>query len=223
MLQRKLVLIDGHALAFRAYYALPADMATAQGELTNAVYGFTSMLLNIVRDEKPDYLIVAFDTGRTFRHDEYAEYKAHRGRMPQELADQMERIRQIVEAMNVPIVEAEGFEADDVLGTLSRQAAEQGLATLIATGDSDIFQLINPDVRVLLAGRRFSDTKTYDEDSVRQRYGLEPKQIIDFKSLVGDSSDNIPGVRGVGEKTATPLLQKYGLSLIHISEPTRPY
>ena len=210
MLQRKLVLIDGHALAFRAYYALPADMATAQGELTNAVYGFTSMLLNIVRDEKPDYLIVAFDTGRTFRHDEYAEYKAHRGRMPQELADQMERIRQIVEAMNVPIVEAEGFEADDVLGTLSRQAAEQGLATLIATGDSDIFQLINPDVRVLLAGRRFSDTKTYDEDSVRQRYGLEPKQIIDFKSLVGDSSDNIPGVRGVGEKTATPLLQKYG-------------
>ena len=210
MSQEKLVLIDGHALAFRAFYALPADMATARGELTNAVYGFTSMLLNAIRDEKPDYLIVAFDTGRTFRHDEYAEYKAHRSRMPQELADQMERIRQIVEAMNIPIVEAEGFEADDVLGALSQQAAEQDLATLIVTGDSDILQLITPHVRVLLTGHRFSDTKTYNEDSVRQRYGLEPKQLIDFKSLVGDSSDNIPGVRGVGDKTATPLLQKYG-------------
>jgi DNA polymerase-1 len=142
MSQEKLVLIDGHALAFRAFYALPADMATARGELTNAVYGFASMLLNVIRDEKPDYLVVAFDTGRTFRHDEYAEYKAHRSRMPQELADQMERIRQIVEAMNIPIVEAEGFEADDVLGALSQQAAEQGLATLIVTGDSDILQLI---------------------------------------------------------------------------------
>ncbi len=210
MAQQKLVLIDGHALAFRAFYALPADMATARGELTNAAYGFTSMLLNVIRDEKPDYLIVAFDTGRTFRHDEYAEYKAHRSRMPQELVDQMERIRQIVEAMNIPIVEAEGFEADDVLGTLSQQAAEQELATLIVTGDSDILQLVNPNVHVLLAGHRFSDTKTYDQDRVHERYGLKPKQLIDFKALVGDSSDNIPGVRGVGKKTATPLLQKYG-------------
>jgi len=210
MSQEKLVLIDGHALAFRAFYALPADMATARGELTNAVYGFVSMLLNVIRDEKPDYLIVAFDTGHTFRHDEYAAYKAHRARMPQELADQMERIQQIVEAMNIPIAEAEGFEADDVLGTLSRQAAEQALATLIVTGDSDLLQLINPNVRVLLAGHRFTDAKTYDEDGVRRRYRLEPKQLIDLKSLVGDSSDNIPGVRGVGDKTATPLLQKYG-------------
>ncbi len=210
MAKGKLVLIDGHALAFQAYYALPADMATTRGELTNAVYGFTSMLLNTIRDEQPDYIIVAFDTGRTFRHDEYVEYKAHRGRMPQELADQMERIRQIVEAMNIPIVEAEGFEADDVLGTLARQATEQDLSTLIVTGDSDIFQLINPDVRVLLAGRRSADTKTYDQDSIRQRYELKPQQLIDLKALVGDASDNIPGVRGVGDKTATPLLQKYG-------------
>lgn len=210
MAKRKLVLIDGHALAFQAYYALPADMATKQGELTNAVYGFTSMLLNTIRDEQPDYVVVAFDTGRTFRHDEYAEYKAHRSRMPEELGDQMERIRQIVEAMNIPIVEAEGFEADDVLGTLARQATKQSLSTLIVTGDSDIFQLVNPDVRVLLAGRRSADTKVYDQDGIRRRYNLEPQQLVDLKALVGDTSDNIPGVRGVGDKTATPLLQKYG-------------
>ncbi len=206
----KLVLIDGHALAFRAYYALPADLSTVRGELTNAIFGFTSMLLNVIRDEKPDYLIVAFDTGRTFRHEEYDEYKAHRSRMPQELADQMERIRQIVEAMNIPIVEAEGFEADDVLGTLALQASAEGLATFIVTGDSDIFQLITPQVHVVLSGRHLSDTKTYDKEGIHQRYGLEPKQLVDLKALIGDSSDNIPGVRGVGEKTATPLLQKYG-------------
>jgi DNA polymerase-1 len=210
MSKGNLVMIDGHALAFRAYYALPADLATSRGELTNAVFGFASMLLNIIRDQKPDYLIVAFDTGRTFRHEEYAEYKAHRSRMPQELADQMERIRQIVEAMNIPIVEAEGFEADDVLGTLAQQAADEGFSTFIVTGDSDIFQLVNPDVHVILTGRRLADTKTYDEETIRQRYGLEPKQLIDLKALIGDSSDNIPGVRGVGDKTATPLLQEYG-------------
>lgn len=209
MPQGKLVLIDGHALAFRAYYALPADLSTARGELTNAILGFTSMLLNVIRDEKPDYLIVAFDTGRTFRHEEYDEYKAHRGRMPQELVDQMERIRQIIEAMNIPIIEAEGFEADDVLGTLALQASAEGLSTFIVTGDSDIFQLITPHVHVVLSGRRLSDTKTYNEEGIRERYGLEPKQLVDWKALVGDSSDNIPGVRGVGEKTATPLLQKY--------------
>jgi len=210
MSQGKLVLIDGHALAFRAYYALPADLATARGELTNAVFGFASMLLNVIRDENPDYLIVAFDTGQTFRHEEYAEYKAHRARMPEELADQMDRIRQIVEAMNIPIVEAEGFEADDVLGTLSRQAAEEGLAAFIVTGDSDLLQLIDPHVRVILTGRRLSDAKTYDEEAVHRRYELAPQQLIDLKALVGDSSDNIPGVRGVGDKTATPLLQRYG-------------
>jgi len=210
MSKKKLVLIDGHALAFRAYYALPADLATKRGELTNAVFGFTSMLLNVIRDEKPDYLVVAFDTGRTFRHEEYVEYKAHRGRMPQELVDQMERICQIVEAMKIPIVEAEGFEADDVLGTLALQAAQEDLSTFIVTGDSDIFQLVNPHVRVVLTGRRLADTKAYDEEGIRQRYGLEPKQLIDLKALTGDPSDNIPGVRGIGNKTATPLLQKYG-------------
>jgi DNA polymerase-1 len=210
MSKGKLVLVDGHALAFQAFYALPADMATARGELTNAVFGFTSMLLNVIRDQQPDYVVVAFDTGHTFRHDEYADYKAHRGRMPQELADQMDRIRQIVETMAIPIVEAEGFEADDVLGTLSRQAEEQGLSSLIVTGDSDLFQLVTPDVHVLLAGRRSGDTRVYDQDGIRQRYELEPKQLIDLKALIGDSSDNIPGVRGVGTKTAAPLLQKFG-------------
>ena len=209
MAKKKLVLIDGHALAFRAYYALPDSLTTSRGELTNAVFGFSSMLLNVIRDEKPDHLIVAFDTGRTFRHEKYSEYKAHRSKMPQELLDQMERIQQIVRAMNIPIAEAEGFEADDVLGTLAAQAAKEKLSTVIVTGDSDIFQLVGPDVRVSLTGRRFSDMKTYDEKRIRQRYELEPKQLIDLKALIGDSSDNIPGVRGVGVKTATPLLQKY--------------
>jgi DNA polymerase-1 len=210
MAEKKLILIDGHALAFRAFYALPAGLATSRGELTNAVFGFTSMLLNVVRDEQPDHLIVAFDTGRTFRHEEYEAYKAHRARMPQELADQMGRIQQILTLMNVPIAEAEGFEADDVLGALAQQAAEADLDTLIVTGDSDILQLVNPQVRVLLAGHRLSDAKTYDPEAIRRRYDLEPEPLIDLKALMGDSSDNIPGVRGVGVKTATPLLQKYG-------------
>ncbi|MFZ5916270.1 MAG: DNA polymerase I [Chloroflexota bacterium] len=210
MADGKLVLIDGHALAFRAFYALPVDMATSRGELTNAVFGFFSMLLNVMRDQKPDYLIVAFDTGRTFRHEEYAEYKAHRARMPQELTDQMARIRQIVEAMNIPILEAEGFEADDVLGTLALQASLAGLSTCIVTGDSDLLQLVEPQVQVMLTGHRLSDARTYDQQAVRERYGLEPRQLIDLKALIGDASDNIPGVRGVGEKTATPLLQQYG-------------
>src|SRR5512136_755361 len=206
----KLVLIDGHSLAYRAFFALPPDLKTRSGELINAVYGFASMLLAVWRDEKPDYVAVAFDVGKTFRDDMYADYKATRAKMPDELAPQLDRIQQVVKAFNLPVVTAEGFEADDILGTLATRAAGEGLDTLIVTGDTDAFQLIGPDVRVLTSQRKSSETKIYDPAAIRERYGLEPHQLIDYKALVGDTSDNVPGVKGVGEKTATQLLQQFG-------------
>jgi len=208
--QKKLVLIDGHALAYRAYYALPDDLTTSKGELTNAVYGFTSMLLNVLRDETPTHIAVTFDKGPTFRHDIYPEYKAHRTKMPDEMRAQMDRVREVVQTLDIPIFEQEGYEADDLLGTLARQAEEQGVDTLIVTGDMDLLQLVDEHTTVLTSRWRFSDTVIYDVESVKERYdGLSPDQLVDYKALMGDKSDNIPGVYGVGEKTATKLLKKY--------------
>ncbi len=209
MTRKKLVLIDGHSLAYRAYFALPADMQTQTGELTNASFGFTSMLLSVLADEKPDYSIVTFDLGPSFRVREYKEYKAHREKMPSEMQGQMQRVREMVEAFGLPIVELADYEADDLLGTLSRQAAAAGLDVVIVTGDRDALQLVDDRITVLTSGKRFSDTIRYTPAAVRQRYGLEPTQLIDLKALIGDKSDNIPGVRGVGEKGATTLLQQY--------------
>ncbi len=206
----KLVLIDGHALIYRAYFALPQEMSTSRGELTNAVYGFALMLLNVLRDERPDYLAVTLDVGRTFRHDAYPEYKANRARMPDGLRVQFQRIDELLQAFAIPTYSAETFEADDVLAALAEQARAQGVEVLIVTGDTDTFQLINPHVRVITSRRNFGDTITYDEVGIRERYGLEPAQLIDYKALIGDKSDNVPGVAGIGEKTATALLQKYG-------------
>jgi DNA polymerase-1 len=210
--RRTLVLIDGHAHAYRMFYALSVDgFATRKGEPTNATYGFTRALLDIITgDEPPDYLAVSFDVGKTFRDDLYSEYKGTREKMPDELSIQMERIRQIVQAFNIPILEAEGYEADDVLGTVARLAEEADVQTLIVTGDRDLLQLVTGKTHVQLPGRRQGQEKTYNPEAVRERYGLEPEQIVDFKALVGDPSDNIPGVAGVGEKTATKLLQEYG-------------
>ncbi len=205
-----LVLLDGHSLAFRAFHALPQNLRTSKGELTNATYGFTSMLLNVLRDVDPEYIAVAFDVGRTFRHDAFEAYKAQRPETPETLHHQVERIKEIVQAFNIPIFTMEGYEADDVIGTLARQAEAQGIDVLIVTGDTDAFQLISPKVRVMTSGRRFSDIVIYDEEKVRARYGLSPQQLVDYKALVGDKSDNIPGVRGIGPKTATALLQTYG-------------
>jgi len=222
----KLVLVDGHSLAYRAFHALPADMQTSTGELTNASYGFTSMLLSVLNDEQPDYVIVTFDKGPSFRVREYAEYKAHREKMPAEMRSQMERVREIVDTLNIPIVMLPDYEADDVLGTLSRQAAEQGLDVVIVTGDRDALQLVDERVTVLTSGRRFSDTLRYTPDAVREKYGLEPQQLIDLKALMGDSSDNIPGVRGVGEKGGTTMLQQYGTLenlYAHLDELTKRY
>ncbi|MGD2178200.1 MAG: DNA polymerase I [Anaerolineae bacterium] len=208
--QKKLVLIDGHALAYRAYHALPNDLTTSRGELTNAVYGFTSMLLNVLRDEAPTHIAVAFDKGPTFRHEIFDDYKAHRAKMPDEMRAQMDRVREVVRTLDIPIYEQEGYEADDLLGTLARQAEEQGGDTLIVTGDMDLLQLVGEHTRVLTSRWRFSDTVIYDLEGVKERYdGLEPGQLADYRGLMGDKSDNIPGVYGVGEKTASKLLKKY--------------
>jgi len=222
----KLILIDGHSLAYRAFFALPPDMATSKGELTNATYGFLSMLLNVLREQQPTHIAVAFDVGRSFRQDKYEEYKATRERMPDELQMQIGRIQEVVEAFNIPIFTAEGYEADDVLATLAHQAAARDIPTLIVTGDRDLLQIVNDRIWVLTSGRRFSDTIIYTPDKIRERYHLEPWQLVDLKALVGDKSDNIPGVYGVGEKGAIKLLQKWGtLDAIyeHLDEvtPTR--
>ncbi len=206
----KLILIDGHSLAYRAFFALPPDMATGQGELTNATFGFTSMLLNVLREQQPTHIAVAFDVGRSFRHDRFEDYKATRERMPDELSLQIERIRQVVEAFNIPVFTAEGYEADDVLATLARQAAAQGVNTLIVTGDRDLLQVVTETIWVLTSGRKFSDTIVYTPGSVAEKYGLPPEQLIDYKALVGDKSDNIPGVAGIGDKGAVQLLQHWG-------------
>jgi len=210
----RLLLIDGHALAFRAFYALAATgMRTSTGEATFAVYGFVSIMLNAIREHNPTHIAVSFDIGRTFRDDLYAEYKAGRAETPQEFHSQLERIKEMMHAFNIPIYVAAGFEADDVLGTLSCQATALGVETYILTGDSDTLQLVNTHVRVVLAnpyGQRMSSI-VYDTAKVIERYeGLHPHQLIDLRGLKGDTSDNIPGVKGIGEKGAITLLNQFG-------------
>lgn len=206
----RLVLVDGHGLAYRAYHALPPTLSTSTGEPTNVVFGFTSMLLEVLNDFAPDFVIVCFDSGKSFRHALYEAYKSHRPEAPDDLRHQLERIRQLLEALNIPIVTREGFEADDLIGTLARQATEQGLEVLIVTGDTDLLQLVCEHVTVILPGRqRFGDYRVYNREAVYERYGLPPERLPEFKALVGDPSDNIPGVPGIGEKTATRLLQTF--------------
>jgi DNA polymerase-1 len=205
-----LILIDGHALAYRMYHALiNADFSTTDGEPTGATFGFTRTVLDIILgDDPPDYIAVSFDVGRTFRDDLYEEYKATREDIPEDLQLQVDRIHEVLEAFNIPILEFEGYEADDVLGTLSKQASERQVDTLIITSDSDLLQLVDDYVKVQLHAP-FSGPTVYDVDAVVERYGVDPLRLIDYKALVGDSSDNIPGVRGVGKKTAAKLLAQY--------------
>ncbi len=205
-----LVLIDGHALAYRAYFGMQTNLTTKTGEPTHAIYGFMNMLLAVWKECEPDYFIVTFDLGDTFRHAQYKEYKATREKMPDDLSQQIERITQLVRAFNMPIFTKENYEADDLLGTLARQAAEQGIEALIVTGDRDAFQLVGPDIKVIISGRSFAERETYDEARLQERYGLTPAQLIELKGLVGDTSDNIPGVRGIGEKGGIKLIQQYG-------------
>ena len=210
-----LYLIDGHALAYRAYFALSVSAPsghrwqTSTGEPTAGIYGFASVLMRILEQEKPDYLAVAFDTGKTFRDEIFPEYKATRAKMPDDLRPQMERIRQLVDAFNLPRLEMEGFEADDVLGSIARQSAVQGLGVKIITGDRDLLQLVDERIVVNLASGKLSEAKDYTPADVVAYWGIRPEQVVDFKALVGDKSDNIPGVPGVGEKTAQALLTTY--------------
>lgn len=206
----KLVLLDSHALIHRAYHAIPPNLTSPSGEPTNAVYGFTSTLLKVLNDLKPDCIAATFDVGPSFRREVFAEYKATRPKLADDLAVQLSRARDVIDAFNIPQFGLPSYEADDLLGTLARQASERQVDTIIVTGDSDTFQLIGPRVSVLTLARQFGDTILYDTDKIRDRYGLEPHQLIDFKALKGDPSDNIPGVPGVGEKTATKLVQTYG-------------
>src|SRR5258708_915469 len=189
---------------------MPA-LTNSRGEMTNAVYGFTSMLLKVLGEHRPSYAIAAFDPpGPTFRHEEFKEYKAQRPSTPPELIRQMPWSRQVVEAMNIPIVEVPGFEADDVIGTLARKAEDAGYDVLILTGDLDALQLVTPHVRVYATRRGITETIVYDVDKVFERYGFDPPKVVDFKALRGDASDNIPGVPGIGDKTAMSLVQEYG-------------
>lgn len=205
-----LYLIDGHALAYRSYFALRhGGFTTSKGENTNAIFGFTRTLLDVYEHHQPKYIAVAFDRGLSGREEIYSDYKATREKMPEDLSSQFDRIYEIVGAFNIPRLTMENMEADDILGAISRQAVERGLDVHIATGDRDILQLLSPHVRVQLPQRRGGD-EVLDEAAFRQRYGLEPSQLVDLKALEGDSSDNIPGVAGVGKKTATDLLQQYG-------------
>ena len=206
-----LLLFDGNALVHRAFHALPPLTVSKTGEMVNSVYGFASTLLKVLAEFKPTHWAVAFDRPTpTFRHEKFEDYKAQRPAMPEELRGQIKRVHQLVEAFHIPIFELDGFEADDVLGTLSKQANEQGIETIIVTGDNDMLQVVLPRVKALAPKRAFADTVLYDEEAVEQKYGVKPEQIIDFKALVGDPSDNIPGVLGIGEKTAAKLIQQFG-------------
>ncbi|MFH1032090.1 MAG: DNA polymerase I [Chloroflexota bacterium] len=225
-----LVLFDGNAIVHRAFHAFEGRPLTVSktGEVVSAVYGFASMLLKVINELKPTCYAIAFDKkAPTFRHQMYDKYKANRPPTPNELVNQLGTVRHLVEAFDIPIFELDGFEADDVLGSLSRQASEQGVENVIVTGDADTMQLVSPTTRVLYPKPRgsFSDTALFDEAMVAEKYGVKPEHIPDLKALVGDPSDNIPGVRGIGDKTAAKLIQQFGSIeqiYAHLDEVTPP-
>lgn len=218
--KKRLIAIDGNSLLYRAFFAMKY-LSASDGTPTNAIYGLTTMLLKVL-DEKPDYVVVAFDTPKpTFRHVQYDQYKAHRKAPPDALIAQAPIARELIRAFNIPVIEVEGFEADDVIGALVTQAREHGVNSEILTGDLDALQLVNDDVSVMTTVKGVSDIVVYDPNAVHERFGLDPCQIADYKGLKGDASDNIPGVPGIGDKTAQALLQQYGTVenlLDHISE-----
>lgn len=221
---QKLIIIDGNALVHRAFHALP-PLQTKEGTLVNAVYGFLLVFLKVTKDLKPTHVVVTFDRpGATFRHEAYTAYKATREKKPDELYAQIPIIKTVLEAFRVPVVEADGFEADDVIGTLSRLASEKKLPSIIVTGDLDTLQLVNDYTRVYTLRKGLSDTIIYDATAVQERYGLPPESLVEYRGLKGDPSDNIPGVKGIGEKTASTLIQKFGsvAGLYEVLESGKP-
>ena len=211
---KKLVLIDGNSIMNRAFYGIMGSktLTTKDGKYTNAIYGFLAILFKLLEDEKPEYIAVSFDLkAPTARHKLYDGYKANRKGMPNELAEQMPIIKEVLKAMNIDIVEKEGYEGDDIIGTLSKYGEEKGLEVIILSGDRDTFQLATDNVKIHIPRTKAGKTETeiYDRNKVKEVYGIEPKQLIEVKGLQGDTSDNIPGVPGIGEKTALSLIQKY--------------
>ena len=209
-MSKKVMLIDGSSLIFRAFFALP-NLTNADGVMTNGVYGFLTMYFRAVEEYKPDYILVAFDKKtKTFRHKEFKDYKANRDKAPNELNYQFGILKDILDSLNVKYLDIDGFEADDIVGTYSKIAKDEGLETVIITGDKDYFQLVNDDVIVYLTRKGISQMEEITEEKIKEDYGLSPKQLIDVKGLMGDKSDNIPGVDGIGEKTAIKYIKKYG-------------
>ena len=207
-MSKRLYIIDGQGHAYRAFYAV-TSLSTSDGRPTNVVYGFTTMLLRLLREEKPDYLIVSFDPkGPTFRHREYAPYKAHRKKMEESLSDQMPLIEEVVGGFNIPIYSVPNYEADDVIGTIARKAANDSYQVVIMSGDQDLYQLVGPEISVLSQSR--GENLIYDRKGVEEKFGVPPEKVIEVKGLMGDSSDNIPGVPGIGAKTAIKLIKEFG-------------
>lgn len=221
MSRKKLYLVDGNSYIYRAFFAIP-HLSNSKGIPTNAVYGFTNMLMKVIKEETPDYLAIAFDSkGPTRRHIEYEDYKAHRPAMPDPLARQIPYIHRMVEAFNIPVLIMEGVEADDIIGTIAKKAEKDGLEVIIITGDKDIFQIISPHIRIYdtLKNRYFG------VDDVKERFGTEPERVVEVMGLMGDASDNIPGVPGIGEKTAKALIEEYGTIeklLANVDKITKP-
>jgi DNA polymerase-1 len=209
--KQKLVLIDGHSLLFRAFYAIPF-LTAPTGEQVNAVYGFASTLLSVIEELEPTHIMVTFDSkGPTKREESFAAYKAQRKPAPEELLAQIEPTHEVVRALNMPIFEMQGYEADDLIGTAAIQARSKGVGVVIVTGDKDMFQLIDDGrIQVYIPGRAGTGSRVYEEQQVVEKLGVRKDQVVDYKGLAGDSSDNIPGIKGIGPKTAVNLLSKYG-------------
>ncbi len=224
--RKKLIAIDGNSLLFRAFFALPSSIATRDGQPTNAVYGFATMLMKLLKEEKPDAVAVAWDRAApTFRHHAFVDYKANRAAIPAELPSQFPLAKELLESLGIASFEIDGYEADDILAKLAVEAPDEGFDVLIVTGDKDALQLVNPHVQVMTTRKGITDTYIYDANRVSERFGVGPERVPDYLGLKGDSSDNIPGVPGVGDKTATELLQRYGtLDGIyeHIDEIAKP-
>lgn len=213
MSRKKFLLIDAHALIYRAFYAIP-NLTDPAGNLVNAVYGFSKMVLGAINYFSPEYAAVCFDHPKpTFRHQKFDGYKAQRAKMPDDLIPQIQIVKQVVDALNIPKFELAGFEADDLIGTVNCRVEnlDRQLLTVIVTGDQDAFQLVDNDTHVWMParGKQKGDLE-YDEKLVEKKLGIKPKQVIDLKALMGDTSDNIPGVKGIGPKTASALIQKFG-------------
>ena len=205
----RMLIIDGNSLMHRAFYALPS-LTNRDGLHTNVIYGFVNMINKLIEQYEPKYIAIAFDRKEpTFRHKEYPEYKAKRLKMPEDMAEQIPYLKEVIDAMNIKRIEVEGYEADDIIGTISKLSDAEGISTFIVTGDRDAFQLITENVHVLMTKKGISEMEEYDKDKLLSQYEINPEQVIDLKGLMGDASDNIPGVPGVGEKTALQLLKQF--------------